>query len=112
MAAEKILKILMLEDLQDDVGLIERTLRKEGMIFSSKRVDSQDPGERLLAQRHEIMTGNPHNAAGGFLKPGHHHQEGRFAGSAGAYHADRLARADGEIDTAQDRHGAGAALER
>lgn len=35
------MKILMLEDLQDDVGLIERTLRKEGMNFSSKRVDSQ-----------------------------------------------------------------------
>ncbi len=32
----------MLEDLQDDVGLIERTLRKEGMNFSAKRVDSQD----------------------------------------------------------------------
>ena len=42
MANEKILKILMLEDLQDDVGLIERTLRKEGMSFSSKRVDSQE----------------------------------------------------------------------
>lgn len=42
MATEKILKILMLEDLQDDVGLIERTLRKEGMSFSSKRVDSQE----------------------------------------------------------------------
>lgn len=42
MASEKILKILMLEDLQDDVGLIERTLRKEGMSFSSKRVDSQE----------------------------------------------------------------------
>src|SRR5687768_15164219 len=42
MATEKILKILMLEDLQDDVGLIERTLRKEGINFSSKRVDSED----------------------------------------------------------------------
>jgi signal transduction histidine kinase len=41
MASEKLLKILMLEDLQDDVGLIERTLRKEGMNFSSRRVDSQ-----------------------------------------------------------------------
>jgi signal transduction histidine kinase len=42
MGTEKILKILMLEDLQDDVGLIERTLRKEGMTFMSKRVDSQE----------------------------------------------------------------------
>jgi signal transduction histidine kinase len=32
----------MLEDLQDDVGLIERTLRKEGMAFSGRRVDSRD----------------------------------------------------------------------
>ena len=32
----------MLEDLQDDVGLIERTLRKEGMSFSSKRVESEE----------------------------------------------------------------------
>lgn len=42
MATEKVLKILMLEDLQDDVGLIERTLRREGMNFCNKRVDSQD----------------------------------------------------------------------
>lgn len=42
MGSEKLLKILMLEDLQDDVGLIERTLRKEGMVFSSKRVDTQE----------------------------------------------------------------------
>ena len=42
MGTDKILKILMLEDLQDDVGLIERTLRKEGVNFLSKRVDSQE----------------------------------------------------------------------
>ncbi len=42
MSSGKMLKILMLEDLQDDVGLIERALRREGMTFSSKRVDSQE----------------------------------------------------------------------
>jgi len=42
MSNDKVLKILMLEDLQDDVGLIERTLRKEGMAFNSKRVDSEE----------------------------------------------------------------------
>ena len=42
MGIQKELKILMLEDLQDDVGLIERTLRKEGMLFSARRVDSQE----------------------------------------------------------------------
>jgi signal transduction histidine kinase len=39
---EKELKILMLEDLQDDVGLIERTLKKQGIQFTSKRVDTRD----------------------------------------------------------------------
>jgi len=36
------LKILMLEDLEDDVGLIERTLTKQGIQFVSKRVDTRD----------------------------------------------------------------------
>lgn len=48
MAGDKVLKILMLEDLQDDVGLIERTLRKEGMKFSAKRVDSQEEFSECL----------------------------------------------------------------
>lgn len=39
---EKELKILMLEDLQDDVGLIERVLRKESFRFVSKQVDSRE----------------------------------------------------------------------
>jgi signal transduction histidine kinase len=38
----KALKILMLEDLQDDVGLIERTLNKQGILFISKRVDTRE----------------------------------------------------------------------
>lgn len=36
------LKILLLEDLEDDAGLIERALRKGGLKFVSKRVDSRD----------------------------------------------------------------------
>jgi signal transduction histidine kinase len=39
---EKELKILMLEDLQDDVGLIERTLNKQGIVFVGKRVDTRE----------------------------------------------------------------------
>lgn len=39
---EKVLKILMLEDLQDDVGLIERTLRKQGISFITRRVDTKE----------------------------------------------------------------------
>lgn len=42
MAVEKVLKILMLEDVQDDVGLIERALRKEGVTFRSMTVDSEE----------------------------------------------------------------------
>lgn len=39
----------MLEDLQDDVGLIERALRKEGMNFSSMRVDTQEEFTQCLS---------------------------------------------------------------
>jgi signal transduction histidine kinase len=39
---EKQLKILMLEDLQDDVGLIERTLNKQGISYLTKRVDTRE----------------------------------------------------------------------
>jgi signal transduction histidine kinase len=42
MNMEKELKILMLEDMQDDVGLIERTLTKQGIQFVSKRVDTRE----------------------------------------------------------------------
>jgi signal transduction histidine kinase len=38
---EKELRILMLEDLQDDVGLIERALNKQGIRFVAKRVDTR-----------------------------------------------------------------------
>jgi signal transduction histidine kinase len=39
---EKEMRILMLEDLQDDVGLIEHALRKDGLTFVSRRVDTRD----------------------------------------------------------------------
>ncbi len=50
MHQDKPLKILVLDDLQDDVGLIERTLLREGMNFSSKRVDSQEAFTASLEQ--------------------------------------------------------------
>jgi signal transduction histidine kinase len=37
-----VLKILMLEDLLDDVGLIERMLSRQGITFVSRRVDTRD----------------------------------------------------------------------
>ncbi len=36
------IKILMLEDLPDDVGLIERVLRKENISFTGRQVDTRD----------------------------------------------------------------------
>ncbi|MFZ6008875.1 MAG: sensor histidine kinase, partial [Bacteroidota bacterium] len=39
---EKELRILMLEDLPDDVGLIERALRKQGILFTGRRVDTRE----------------------------------------------------------------------
>ena len=55
---EKELKILILEDLLDDVGLIERTLRKEGLNFCVKRVDTQEEFSESLVhfQPHVILS--------------------------------------------------------
>ncbi len=39
----------MLEDLQDDVGLIERALRKEGLSFEGRRVDGEEAFIEALA---------------------------------------------------------------
>ncbi|MGC1240158.1 MAG: hybrid sensor histidine kinase/response regulator [Chryseosolibacter sp.] len=60
MAKDKELKILMLEDLQDDVGLIERTLRKEGLLFSSRRVDSQEEFTESLEKFHPDVILSDH----------------------------------------------------
>src|SRR6185369_16229642 len=38
----KPLKILMLEDLPEDAGLVERTLRKEGILYTMSRVDTKE----------------------------------------------------------------------
>src|SRR5687768_14672717 len=46
---EKALKILMLEDLQDDVGLIERALNKQGLSYTARRVDSRDEFTEALS---------------------------------------------------------------
>lgn len=42
MPMDKELKILMLEDLEDDAGLIDRVLRKEGISFIRRRADTRD----------------------------------------------------------------------
>ena len=47
---ERSLKILVLEDVPDDVGLIERELRKGGLRFETCRVDSKPEFIRALRQ--------------------------------------------------------------
>ena len=44
------MKILFLEDVEDDVGLISRTLRKNGFEFQAKRVDTQDEFTEALQE--------------------------------------------------------------
>lgn len=39
---QKELRILMLEDQPDEAGLIERVLRKDGLVFTTKRVDTRE----------------------------------------------------------------------
>jgi signal transduction histidine kinase len=45
---ERVLKILMLEDVQDDVGLIERVLTRQGVQFVTQRVDTRDEFKNSL----------------------------------------------------------------
>src|SRR4051812_14289214 len=53
---ESELRILMLEDLHDDVGLIERILRKQGLRFVSNAVDTrQDFVEALLQFKPDVI---------------------------------------------------------
>jgi signal transduction histidine kinase len=44
------LKILMLEDLEEDAGLIERLLRKENFQFTSKRIDTEEDFRKGLEE--------------------------------------------------------------
>ena len=39
---EPALKILILEDVPEDIGLIERVLKRDGIVFSSRKVDTRD----------------------------------------------------------------------
>jgi signal transduction histidine kinase len=57
---EKELKILMLEDLQDDVGLIERTLNKQGISYQTKRVDSKEEFTEALTSFHPDVILSDH----------------------------------------------------
>jgi len=57
---DKDLKILMLEDVQDDVGLIERILKKQGIAFVSRRVDTRDEFIEALKDFHPDVILSDH----------------------------------------------------
>lgn len=54
------LKILMLEDLEDDAGLIERELKKAKMLFTMKRVDTRDEFVEALDSFHPDVILSDH----------------------------------------------------
>ncbi|HEY0654526.1 MAG TPA: ATP-binding protein [Chryseosolibacter sp.] len=54
------LRILMLEDVPDDVGLIERTLKKQKLEFVGKRVDTKDEFVQALNGFHPDVILSDH----------------------------------------------------
>ncbi len=58
--------------------------------------------EGILVEAGETGPGDANGAAGGPLEAGDHHQHAGLAGSRGADDADRLRRADGQIDAAKN----------
>jgi signal transduction histidine kinase len=57
---DEVLKILMLEDVSDDVGLIERALKKEGFKFVSKQADTRDEFVLALKEFHPDIILSDH----------------------------------------------------
>ena len=64
-------------------------------------IAAADQGELVLAQSHEVVTGDPHGARGGPLEAGDDHQQRSLARSAGADHRNRFARRDVDVDPLQ-----------
>lgn len=54
------LKILMLEDLEEDIGLIEHSLRKEGLEFISRYADTRDEFVKALEDFHPDVILSDH----------------------------------------------------
>jgi signal transduction histidine kinase len=57
---ERDLKILMLEDLPEDIGLIEHILRKEGIVFESRYADTKEEYVRALEDFHPDVILSDH----------------------------------------------------
>jgi signal transduction histidine kinase len=57
---ERELKILMLEDLEEDIGLIEHSLRRGGLEFTSRYADTKDEFVRALDEFHPDVILSDH----------------------------------------------------
>jgi signal transduction histidine kinase len=58
---ESTLKILILEDVEDDVELIKRTLRKAGLEFEARKEDTRDGFLRALKDYHADVILSDHS---------------------------------------------------
>src|SRR5437870_12267171 len=73
----------------------------EGLEHDADMV-AAEPGQRILVERAEIISVDPHPSCARSLDPAHHHHYRRFPGARGANEAHRLAGGYFERDTAQD----------
>ena len=75
-------------------------------------VTSPEAGEFILTERLQVFSGNDDRPAGRPLKPGHDHEQRRFARARRSEQADRLTASYIQIDVSEDMNARGAAAER
>jgi hypothetical protein len=66
-----------------------------------------DRGTRILVEREQVGTGEPHGARGRRVEAGDQRQQRALARSRSADDGGRLARGQAEIDLMENRQGAG-----
>ena len=59
--SQKVLKILMLEDGKDDVGLIERILKKANVLFETRVVDQEEDFRKEINEFHPDLILSDHS---------------------------------------------------
>jgi hypothetical protein len=94
--------------------VLERRHRRHEMERLEHDADLGAAHERqlVLAEPHEVVAGDAHDAVRRPLEPGEHHQERRLARSRRPDHGHGLAARDVEPDAAQNLDGAGATRQR